>query len=121
MNTIEKGNNLKTAEDYYAAMLVKDFDKMASFLNDEVHFISPLAEMQGKEAVVSSAKNLSQILDKIQIRSKFASGDQIMMAYDFLFPTLDVSLRSAVLMEFKNGQIIKIELFFDSKPFEQKA
>ncbi len=42
MNTTD---NLNLAENYYNAMLAKDFDKMANYLDDNVHFIGPLAEM----------------------------------------------------------------------------
>jgi len=54
MNTTD---NLDLAESYYNAMLAKDFDKMASYLHDNVHFIGPLAEMHGKESVVAAAKH----------------------------------------------------------------
>lgn len=122
MNTTnsESGNNLKSAESYYNAMLAKDFDKMASYLHDNVHFIGPLAEMHGKDAVVSAAKNLSQILGDIKIRSKFAHQNQIMFVYDFMFPAPITCLRAAVLMEFTNQLISKIELFYDGRPFEEK-
>jgi hypothetical protein len=71
MNTrnSDSDNNLKVAENYYNAMLAKDFDKMASYLHDNVHFIGPLAEMHGKDAVVTAAKNFGGILQDIQIRS----------------------------------------------------
>ncbi len=122
MNTIydESHKHLSIAENYYHAMLQKDFDTMASCLHPDVHFIGPLAEMRGKEAVVSAAKNLSQILNNIQIRSRFAAGHQIMFAYDFMFPEPIGKLRSAVLMEFTNQLISKIELFYDGRPFEEK-
>jgi hypothetical protein len=60
MNTTnsEIDNNLKSAENYYNSMLAKYFDKMASYLPDNIHFIGPLAEIHGKEAVVSAAKTL---------------------------------------------------------------
>lgn len=38
-------------------MLTKGFDKMASYLHDNAHFIGPLAEMHGKEALASGTKN----------------------------------------------------------------
>lgn len=122
MNTIpsETNNNLKSAESYYNAMLAKDFDKMASFLHDKVHFIGPLAEMRGKDAVVTAAKNFSAILKDIQIRSRFSSGNQIMFAYDMVVPTPIGKFRAAVLMEFTNQLISKIELFYDARPFEEK-
>ncbi|MBB65766.1 MAG: hypothetical protein CMO81_11970 [Waddliaceae bacterium] len=61
-----------------------------------------------------------KILTKIEVRSKFVSGDQVMLAYDFLFPAMNLNLRSAVLMNFQESQIVKIELFYDARPFEQK-
>lgn len=117
MNTT---NNLSIAENYYSTMLQKDFDTMAGYLHPDVLFIGPLAEMQGRNNVVSAAKNLSNILTDIQIRSKFASGNQIMLAYDFMFPEPIGKLRAAVLMEFTEKQISKIELFYDGRPFEEK-
>ena len=83
MNTTD---NLILAESYYNAMLAKDFDKMAGYLHDNVHFIGPLAEMHEKEPIVAAAKNFGEILQDIQIRSRFASHDQIMFAYDMLVP-----------------------------------
>lgn len=122
MNTTnsESGNILKTAESYYCAMLKKDFDTMASYLHDNIHFIGPLAEMRGKEAVVAAAKGLTKILQDICIRSKFKSENQIMFAYDFMFPEPIGKLRAAVLMEFTDQLISKIELFYDGRPFEAK-
>lgn len=117
MNTTD---NLSLAESYYNAMLAKDFDKMASYLHDNVHFTSPLAEMQGKEPIVTAAKNFGSILQDIQIRSRFASHDQIMLAYDMVVPAPIGKFRAAVLMEFKGKLISKIELFYDASPFQEK-
>ena len=120
MNTTnsESDNNLKVAENYYNSMLSKDFDKIASYLHDNVHFTGPLAEMHGKEAVVSAAKNFGGILQDIQIRSRFSSGNQIMFAYDMIVPAPIGKFRAAVLMEFTDRLISKIELFYDASPFE---
>ena len=122
MNTTnsESDNNLMSAENYYNAMLAKDFDKMTSYLHDNVHFIGPLAEMQGKDAVVTAVKNFGGILQDIQIRSRFAAGDQIMFAYDMVVPAPIGKFRAAVLMEFTDRLISKIELFYDASPFEEK-
>lgn len=117
MNTTD---NLTLAENYYNAMLAKDFDKMANYLHDNVHFIGPLAEMQGKDAVVTAAKNFGSILQDIQIRSRFADGDQIMFAYDMVVPAPIGKFRAAVLMEFTDRLISKIELFYDASPFQEK-
>ena len=117
MNTTD---NLSLAESYYHAMLTKEFDKMAGYLHENVHFIGPLAEMHGKNAVVTAAKNFGGILQDIQIRSRFAAGDQIMLAYDMVVPAPIGKFRAAVLMEFTDRLISKIELFYDASPFEKK-
>ena len=117
MNTTD---NLNLAESYYNAMLAKDFDKMAGYLHDNVHFIGPLAEMHGKDAVVTAAKNFGGILQDIQIRSRFSSDNQIMFAYDMVVPVPIGKFRAAVLMEFTDGFISKIELFYDASPFQEK-
>ena len=119
MNTtnFESDNNLKSAENYYNAMLAKDFDKMTSYLHDNVHFIGPLAEMHGKDAVVLAAKNFGGILQDIQIRSRFSSGNQIMFAYDMIVRPPIGKFRAAVCMDFTDRLISKIELFYDASPF----
>ena len=116
----EENTNLKAAESYYRAMVEGDFDTLESYLDDHVIFIGPLAELQGKEAVVSAAKNLSKILQDINIRSKFAAHNQIMLAYDFMFPDPIGKLRAAVLMDFIEDRISKIEVFYDGRPFVEK-
>lgn len=109
--------NLAIAENYYNSMLAKDFDQMASFLHENISFISPLAEIQGKENVVIAAKNFGAILKNIQISSRFASDNQIMLTYDMIVTQPISKFRAAVRMEFIDQLISKIELFFDATPF----
>lgn len=118
--TYESGSNLANAESYYREMLAKNFDAMAKRLHPNVHFIGPLAEMSGRDAVVEAATNLSGLLTDIEIRAKFSSGDQIMFVYDFMFPKPIGKLRASVLMDFDDGLISRIELFYDGRPFEEK-
>jgi ketosteroid isomerase-like protein len=112
--------NLYIAQQYYNSLIAKDFETMSSYLDDTIYFISPLTKLQGKEAVISAAQELAEKLDKINIRAQFEQGDEIMMAYDFIFTKLNFTLRVAVLMNFQNSLITKIELFFDTRPFEKQ-
>ena len=112
--------NLKAALNYYGAMQAKDFDTMASYLDDEICLISPLAEINGKEEVLTAAKNFGGMLKEIHIRSKFSDHDQVMLAYDMIVPEPIGKFRAAALMDFKNIRITKIELFYDARAFEVK-
>ena len=118
MNT-EIGENLTVATSYYGAMLKKDFVAMAGYLAEDVCFVSPFAKIDGKEAVLNAAKNFGETLQDIQIRAKFTKGNQAMLAYDMQLPAPVGQFRAAVLMDFGNSQITKIELFFDSAPFNE--
>lgn len=50
------GKNADLAEAYYTAMKNKDLPGTASYLHPEVHFVSPLADVKGKEAVLEGIK-----------------------------------------------------------------
>ena len=119
LNTIAPAN-LKAALNYYGAMQDKDFDTMASYLGDEICLISPLAEINGKEEVLTAAKNFGGMLKEIHIRSKFADNNQVMLAYDMIVPEPIGKFRAAALMDFENNKITRIELFYDARAFEVK-
>ena len=114
-DTREGAIDIETAQRYYRTMLNQDFQAMADCLHPEITFLSPLREMAGKENVVAGAKNFGAVVKSIDIRSAFHAGNQVMMAYDCQFTTPDISLRTAVLMDFKDNLISRIELFFDAK------
>lgn len=103
---------------YYQAMTQHQFEQMMEFLHDEVEFIGPLAHFSGKTAVIEAARQLTQILKQITIRSEHAYGDEVMLAYDFEFTDPINHLRAACLMTVKEQRITQIELFYDARPFE---
>jgi ketosteroid isomerase-like protein len=114
-------NNLAIAEAYYAAMSENRVADMEQYLHPDVFFVGPLAEMTGRKAVIEAAKRIAPLFEKpIAIRAKFSSDDQVMLAYDWFFAAPIGNFPAAVLMTFKNGLITKIELFFDTRPFNKK-
>lgn len=117
MKSICQDVNVRIAKQYYRAMLNKHFDEMASYLDANVMFVSPLTHMHGRDKVIASARTLSEKLDDIKIRAQFGADDQIMFAYDFIFQAPIGRLRSAVLMRLTDQRISEIELFFNAMPF----
>ncbi len=115
MNTTN--DYIDVAESYYKAMVEKRFDKVESYLHPEVHLISPLSEINGRDNVVSSARGLAQVLERIEIRARFREEDQIVLVYDFIFTNSVGKLQASALMGFKEGLIASIELFYDGRPF----
>ena len=117
MNNPTEKENLAAAVNYYDAMLNKDFDTVSGYLHDDINFIAPFAEIHSKEEVISAGKMFAAMLQDLQIRSTFASDNEVMLAYDVVFSDPIGKNRAAALMNFENGKITKIELFYDSKPF----
>ncbi len=114
-----KNDPLVSGEAYLKAWDGKDLEGIAEYLHPEVHFIGPMTEMIGKEKVLQSAKRLFGLLETLEVRSKFASGDHAIFTYDFVCADPIGVCRTAELMTFKDGLISRIELFFDARPFEK--
>ncbi|MCE5318548.1 MAG: nuclear transport factor 2 family protein [Parachlamydia sp.] len=113
-------NNVVAALAYYQAVNEKDLSKAEKYLHPEIHLIGPMAELRGKEAVRNSIKGFMMLFEKQNMRAKFGSGDQVMLAFDLLCPAPIGLLRGAALMNFKDGLIVRQELFYDSKPVQMK-
>jgi hypothetical protein len=113
-------SNINIAEHYYEAMNNKDLNKIALYLHPKVEFLGPLAQLEGKEAVLESAKGFLGIVDSVKMRVKFASGNQVMLAYDLNCVSPIGTIRVAALMTFEDNLISSIELFFDARVFDKK-
>lgn len=57
-----------------------------------------------------------QIMD-LKIKTCFASDEQVMFVYDLERKQPTGTCRTAALMTFKDGLIIRNDLFFDPRPF----
>lgn len=111
--------HLSLAKAYYQAMGEKNTSEMAKYLDPKVHFVGPLADIKGKEAVLDGVKMLLPFFEKLTIRAIFGSNDQVMMAYDLKCAVPIGTFRVAALLTFKNNLITQIELFFDARPFDK--
>jgi hypothetical protein len=108
---------------YLDAWSRKDLDGIAVHLHPDVHFKGPMQELNGREAVLASSKRIFPLLERIEVRARFVSGDRAMFAYDFICREPIGVCRTAEMVRFQDGLIRETELFFDARPFEamQKA
>jgi ketosteroid isomerase-like protein len=111
--------NVASAVAYYKAMADKDVPGMARHLHPEVRLVTPMEELTGKEAVLEAAKRLLNFIKSIKVHAKFGSEDQAMLTYDMDFGEPIGVCRAAALMTFKDGLIVRNELFFDASPFKR--
>lgn len=102
---------------YYKAMADKDLPGMARHLHPDVRLVTPMEELTGKEAVLEAANRLLNLIMSIKVHAKFGSEDQAMLTYDMDFAEPIGVCRAAALMTFKDGLIVRNEIFFDARPF----
>ena len=112
-------NNAASAEAYYKAMNDKDLSGMARHLHADVRLVTPMEDLTGRDAVLEAAKKLLGFIQRIEVRSRFESETQAMLAYDMHFAAPTGRCRAAALMAFKDGLIVRNELFFDASPFRK--
>jgi hypothetical protein len=111
--------NVASAEAYYQAMNDKDLAGVATQLHPGVRFMAPLADLTGKEAVLEAAKRFVNLTKSLRVRAKFGSDDKAMLTYDVDFGEPIGICRTAALMTFQDSLIVRIELFYDARPFER--
>ena len=112
--------NVARAEEYYKLVGEKNIEGIKKFLNPDVEFSGPLAALKGREAVIESIRHFMNAFQSLSIRAKFGAGDQAMIVYNVDMPGIAKEFPSASLLSFRDGLIVRIELFFDGSHFVKK-
>ena len=102
-------------EAYYTALAEKNIEEVKKYLHPDIQFSDPQETIIGKEAVLKAAKGFTSFFKSLTIRAKFGSEDQALIVYEVEIPGLSKNLQAASLLNFQEGCISKIELFYDSK------
>jgi hypothetical protein len=108
------------AEEYYTLVGEKNGEEIKKYLHPDVEFKSPMASLKGKEAVINATSHFMNSIKSLKIRAKFDAGDQAMIVYDSVIPGLAEEFPGASLLKFRDGLIVRIQLFFDGSYFLEK-
>jgi len=106
---------------YIDAWARKDLDGIAAHVHPQVHFRSPNADTTGRAAYVAAVARMLPLLEGIDVRAQFVSGDSAMFVYDFICRAPIGICRTAELLRFEDGLVRESEVFFDPRPFEALA
>ena len=109
--------NIKLAEQHYKNMVDHNFDAMEEYIDNEIELFGPFGKTTGKVDVIAGAKMFASVVSDIKIFEKFSADNKVMLAYEAIFNNNLGSARAAALITFNNDKIVKIELFYDPKPF----
>ena len=105
--------NIQIAEAYYSNILKGQKKEIPTFYHPDIEFITPLSELQGISSVAKAASGFSDAIQELKFRAKFENIDRVMMACDVLFKGSSELLKTAILMDFENEKIRRIECFYD--------
>jgi len=112
-------SNAASAEAYYKAMNDKDLPAMARRLHPDVQLVTPMEDLTGRDTVLEAAKKLLGFIQSVEVLARLDSGDQAMLVYNMHFTGPAGLCRTAALMTFQDGLIVRNELFFDASPFKK--
>ncbi len=112
-------NILELGEAYFDALNKKDVQKITEMVHPEMRFKSPVAEESNRDGFLASVRRMLVNVRGLRVKSRFASGNQAMFAYEMSFNEPVGTVKVASLITFEGGQIKSIELFFDARPFEK--
>lgn len=113
-------HNATLAADYYRAVNDKNHAEIEKFLHDNIELIGPMGQISGKENVFGAVKRFLNAFKTLTIRTVFSSHDQALLIYELDCPEPIGHFRgAAALMTLHNGLIVRLELFFDPRPFLQ--
>lgn len=107
-------------EKYYQHIGNKNIEEVSQFLDPSVEFFGPLAHLQGKKAVLQATENFIKMFQSLTIKAKFGSDDQAMIVYEVNIPGMAEKFPGASLLSFRDGLIVRVELFYDGSRFIEK-
>lgn len=116
-----KINHMSTGEEYYTLIGKKDIEGIMRFLHSEVELLGPFAHLKGREPVVLATENFMKSFKTLRILSKFGNEDQAMIVYETDIPGIADQFPGASLLNFRDGLIIRIQLFYDGSRFMEKS
>lgn len=111
---------MEQASEYYKLVGEKNAEGVKKYLHSDVEFFGPLATVKEKEAVFEVTRNFMKAIQSLTIRAKFGAGNQAMIVYDVDLPGIAKDFPGASLLSFRDGLIVRIELFYDSRRVVEK-
>lgn len=116
-----QANCLDLGNEYYQLVGGKNLGEVKKRLHPDVELISPMAVVKGREAVCEATGNFMKSFASLTIRAKFGSESQAMIVYETDIPGIANEFPGASLLSFRDGLIVRIQLFYDGSRFLEKS
>ena len=96
---------------YYQAMADKNLEGVATFLDDDVIFLAPLAIVIGKQEFLARCEEFFACCSTLTINSIFGEYDQAVVIFDLQYPEPIGLVQAVAVLQIKDQLIGRIQLF----------
>lgn len=109
------------AQEYYTAMKGKDLSGVEHYVDDNVMFSGPFAQISGKKEYLQVCQEFMDHIETLEIKNVFGSENRAVVVYDVYFPA-PIGITPGVAVVDFDGDIIKsFNVFYDSARMEETA
>jgi limonene-1,2-epoxide hydrolase len=106
-----------TALAYLEAFAKQDLTTAATYVADDIEFVSPRVHLHGKADTLAAVGEFAQLVTGLDVVATVADGDRVLVMYDMHTGPFG-TIRAADYFEVTNGRITKDLLVFDTSALE---
>lgn len=110
--------NLELGLAFFKAFAEKDLNKVAQYVDPNIHFLHPLMETKGKDTYLKHIEQVMKLFTTFTVREKFEAGNQAIIVHELHCPPPVGIIKAVALFTFKNKLITRFEVFFDPRSIE---
>jgi ketosteroid isomerase-like protein len=103
------------ANTYYDAWINRRGDMSQVPLADDLVFLGPVASFDSAEGYRAMAREAGAAVTSFRVRRQFSDGDLVCSVVDWTMAPVEGTLSAAEVLEIRDGQIVRGELFYDAE------
>ena len=106
------------AIEYLDAVGKKELNRVQELLAPNLKFIGPSMARSSAQEFISALKRLGAIHVRNEVKRVFVDGDEACVIYDFVTDTPAGALPTIEWLQFEDGRIRSINLYYDRVPWK---
>ena len=106
------------AMEYLDAVGKKELAKVEKLLAPDLKFTGPAMTRSTSQEFISALKRLGAIHVRNEVKRVFADGNDVCVIYDFVTDTPAGALPTIEWLQFEEGRIRSINLYYDRVPWK---
>jgi hypothetical protein len=105
----------EVANTYYDAWINRRGDMSRVPLADDLVFLGPVASFDSAEGYRAMARQAGAAVTSFRVRHQVSEGDRVCSVVDWTMAPVPGTLSAAEVLEIRDGQIVRGELFYDAE------